>query len=173
MKHTPLDIQHMEFATAFNGYNRRQVRDLLSDLSEQTEDQQRDIKQLKDEIARKDKRINDLQAAELELKRAVIAAERIGSEMKQNAKREAEIILREAELEREGILQEAQTKLRDARIDIARLEREKQLFREQFRGMLHAFERVLDKVPVMTQGIDSSKKEEQGELEAPLLEAPS
>ena len=161
MKHTPLDIQHMEFTTAFNGYNRRQVRDFLTALSDQTEEIMRELQRLKDELARKEKRIQDLQAAELELKRAVIAAERIGSEMKQNAKRESEIILREAASEKEGIIKDAESRLREARYEIARLEREQQLFREQFRGMLHAFERTLDKVPVMTDGVDKEKSQKK------------
>ncbi len=159
-KHSPLDIQHMEFTTAFNGYNRRQVRDFLTVLSDQTEEMQRETQRLKDELARKEKRIQDLQSAELELKRAVIAAERIGSEMKQNAKRESEIILREANSEKSNIVKDAETRLKEARYEISRLEREQMLFREQFRGMLHAFERTLDKVPVMQNKIEQDKKKQ-------------
>lgn len=144
MKLSPLDIQHMEFASSLSGYNKRQVRDFLLRLAEQTEDLIRDFQRLNDELAAKEQRIEDLQSAELELKRAVIAAERIGNEMKQNAKREAQMMLKEAEARKEGVLQEAQLRFRELSAENARLEKERDLFREQFRGMLHAFERSID-----------------------------
>lgn len=144
MKLSSLDVEHMEFATGFNGYSKKQVRDFLDRISDQLETNQREIQQLKEELGRKDKRIDDLQTAEAELKRAVIAAERIGTEMKQNAKREAELVLKEAEHLKEDLIRDAETRLKEARFELTRLEKEYQLFREQFRGMLHAFERSLD-----------------------------
>lgn len=151
MKLTPLDIEHKEFASGLNGYNKRQVKEFLALVAEQTEELLRDNQALRDELGRKDKQIEELQAAELELKRAVIAAERIGNEMKANAKREAELIVKEAEQRREHLLKESQQRLRELQAEIARLEHERDLFREQFRGMLKAFERGLDKLEAQQQ----------------------
>jgi cell division initiation protein len=144
MKLNVLDIENKDFASSLSGYNKKQVRDYLDAVSEQLEDLQRENQTLRDELARKEKRIDDLQVAETELKRAVIAAERIGTEMKQNAKREAELVIKEAEYLKEDMIRDAETRLKEARFELSRLEKEYQLFREQFRGMLHAFERSLD-----------------------------
>lgn len=147
MKFSPLDIQHMEFGSGLNGYNKNQVRNFLEKIAEQTEDLLREQQRLNDELFKRDRRVEELQSAELELKRAVIAAERIGNEMKQNAKREAQILLKEAEASRDEMMREAQARVKDLNGELARLERERDLFREQFRGMLQAFERSLDAAP--------------------------
>ncbi len=147
MKFSPLDIQHMEFGNALNGYTKNQVRDFLEKLAEQTEDLLREQQRLHDELSKRERRIEELQSAELELKRAVIAAERIGNEMKQNAKREAQLLLKDAENSRDDMVREAQARVKELNNDLNRLERERDLFREQFRGMLQAFERSLDIAP--------------------------
>jgi cell division initiation protein len=147
MKLSPLDIQHSEFAGGLNGYNRRQVRDFLEKVSAQLEDSIRENQALREEIAKREKRIEELQVAENELKRTVLAAERIGNEMKQNAKREAEIMIKQAELMKDNMIRDAEMRMKEVRYDLARLEKEHQIFREQFRGMLHAFERSLDTIP--------------------------
>jgi cell division initiation protein len=147
MKLSPLDVQHSEFAGGLNGYNRRQVRDFLEKVSVQLEDLARENQALREEMGKREKRIEELQLAESELKRTVIAAERIGNEMKQNAKREAEIMIKQAELMKDNMIRDAEMRMKEVRYDLARLEKEHQIFREQFRGMLHAFERSLDTIP--------------------------
>ena len=147
MKLSPMDIQHMEFDTGFSGYSKRQVRECLVKLAEQTEELLRNQQKLLGEIEQRDRKIDELREAETELKRAVIAAERIGHEMKQNAKREAELTLREAEQRKEIILRETKLRHKELNSDLVRLEKELDLFREQFRGMLRAFERSLDSSP--------------------------
>ncbi len=149
MKLSALDIQNAEFSGSFNGYQRKQIRDFLDKVSTQFEETVRETQALREELGKRDKRIEELQVAEGELKRAVIAAERIGNEMKQNAKREAEIVIKQAELMKDNIIRDAEMRMREVRYELARLEKEHQLFREQFRGMLHAFERSLDTVPAM------------------------
>ena len=146
MRLSPLDIQHMEFASGLSGYNKRQVRDFLLRVAEAHEDLLRENQRLSEDLQKQAQRIDELQRAELELKRAVIAAERIGNEMKINAKREAELTLREAEQRKESVMREIQLRVKEAQADIARLEKERDLFREQFRGMLQAFERSIDHV---------------------------
>ena len=79
MKLSPLDIEHMEFTGSVSGYSRRQVREFLERVSQQLEETLRDNQALRDEVKKRDERIEDLQVGEVELKRAVIAAERIAN----------------------------------------------------------------------------------------------
>lgn len=144
MKLSPLDIEHQEFDAAISGFSKKQVREFLSRVAEAYEQALRENQQLREELNKRDHRIEDLQGAEVELKRAVIAAERIANEIKSNAKREAELIVEEAEQTKNKILREADTRLKQSSAELTRLEREQRLFREQFRGMLKAYERSLD-----------------------------
>jgi len=151
MKLSPLDIQHMTFDATLNGYNKKQVRDFLERIANEREELLHEIQGLRADVKKRDERIDELQVAELELKRAVIAAERIGNELKENARREAELIIQEAKQKQVSILRSAETRTREARIELARLEREQRVFREQFRAMLQAFERSLDNVPMQSR----------------------
>lgn len=148
MKLSPLDIQHMEFHSAVSGYRRKQVREFLERVADEREELLREMQALRDELAKKDARLAELQTNEAELKHAVIAAERIGNELKENARLEAALIVREAEQRRTALLQKAETDLERLRAQATRLEREQRLFREQFRGILDAYSRSLAELPL-------------------------
>lgn len=180
MKLSPLDIQHMEFPTGMGGYGKRQVREFLESVAGELESVLRENQQLKDDMKRKQGQIDELQGSEAELKRVVIAAERIANEIRENSKREAELMVQEAEQKRTGILNDAETRrermvteaenkrseviadaetrIRDARNELLRLEREQRLFREQFRALLQAFARNLEAAPLAGSRESRSKE---------------
>jgi cell division initiation protein len=147
MRLSPLDIQHMEFQRTASGYHRRQVREFLERVAMEREELLRELQTLREDLDRRDEQIAELQAAEAELQRAIIAAERIGNEIKENAKKEAQLVLQEADRLKEERLHDAEARLRSANAELSRVERETSLFREQFRGMLEAYMRSLESQP--------------------------
>jgi cell division initiation protein len=80
-----------------------------------------------------------LKEAEGELKRAVVAAERIARELKAQAEREAELIRKEAMAAKEQVLREAAEELRRLREETERARQEKALFLSQFRALLQGY----------------------------------
>lgn len=144
MRLSPLDIEHMEFPRGAGGYQRRHVRDFLERVASEVEELLHDMQRLQAELDAARARIGELQTAEAELQRAVLAAERIGNEIKENARREAKLILDEAESLRERRVASLDSEVEQARNDLERLERDRHLFREQFRGLLSAYLRSLD-----------------------------
>ncbi|NBC94825.1 MAG: DivIVA domain-containing protein [Deinococcus-Thermus bacterium] len=133
MRLTPLDIQHMEFERGVSGYRRAQVRAFLERVAAEREELLKELQGLRDELAEQQRRVEALESAEADLRQAVIAAERIGNQMKDNARREAELIVQGAEADRAT-----------AEADVARLRTLRDDFREQFRGMLRAYLQSLD-----------------------------
>jgi cell division initiation protein len=151
VKLSPLDVQHHEFSTAMRGYDKAQVRDFLEQAASALEDLARENQTLKTDLAKRDSLIEELRAGESDLRRAVISAERLGSELKERAQQDAERLLQDARGERLVILRDAEGQLRELKAEFARTEREHRLFREQFRGMLRAYERSLESVPDVLQ----------------------
>ena len=151
MKLSPLDIQHQEFDSAVSGYKKKQVREFLERVADAFEELLRDNQDLHGELEAQSERLEELQVGELELRRAVVSAERIGNEMKEQAQREVELMVQEGKARRDGILRDAETQLQALRAELTRTEREHKLFREQFRGMLRAYERSLDNQPELVQ----------------------
>ena len=164
MKLSPLDIQHQEFDSAVNGYKKRQVHEFLERVADTFEELLRDNQSLRDALNEQRERNEELQVGELELRRAVVSAERIGNEMKERAQKEAELIVEQAKTERGNILQDAEAGLGEVKAELARTEREHRLFREQFRGMLRAYERSLDAQPELRRG---ARGEEPSRSRAP------
>jgi cell division initiation protein len=107
MKLTPLDILHHEFVGAFTGYNRSEVKTFLKEVSDQLEQTLRDNSALHSRIDELGLQIENLKQHEEELRRVVISAERIASELKNNAEKEAVLILQDAENRRDSLLHEA------------------------------------------------------------------
>lgn len=151
MKLSPLDIQHMEFPRSMSGYHRQQVREFLERIADEREDILRELQTLRDELEKKDAQIEELQATEKELKRTVIAAERIANELKDNARKEAELIVQEAEQRKRETLRQTEDQLARSHADLERMAHERKLFKEQFRGTLEAFLRSLDDLPAAVE----------------------
>ena len=133
MRLSPLDIQHIEFERSVSGYRPAQVRAFLERVAAEREELLKELQNLRDRSAEQQRRIESLEAAESDLRHAVVAAERIANQMRENARQEAKLIVQEAEGER-----------RAQHGELARLRELRDRFREQFRGMLHAYEASLD-----------------------------
>ena len=139
MRLSPLDIEHMEFPRGAGGYQRRHVRDFLQRVAADVSELLRGMQAMQAELDGARARVAELQTAEAELQRAVIAAERIGNEIKENAKREAKLLIADAERVRDTRLGELDAQVNRALTDLDRLARERNLFREQFKGLLSAY----------------------------------
>jgi cell division initiation protein len=153
---TPLDIEHATFESALIGFRKASVRAYLERVARTQEQLVREQRALRDELGGREAEIDELREAEAELKRAVIAAERIGNEMKDVARREAELIVERARAEAEAHAREAQERVREAQAELARLERSQALVREQLRGQLTAFLRALDVAPSERRGLPAA-----------------
>lgn len=159
MKITPLDLRHQEFAGALSGYSRREVRKFLLEVGEQLEQTLRDNQALKEQQDALERQIGTLKQGEEELRRIVVSAERIAYELRQNAEKEAELIVREAEGKRSSLLTEGETGretlLREGKEAVAALQRdleraktERAQFISQYRGLLQGFMSLAERYDV-------------------------
>lgn len=142
---TPLDIRYQEFRQGLRGYSVAEVREYLgrvadvqTALVEENERLRSYIRELEAELAKS-------KEGEAELKRAVVAAERIAREIKAQAEREAELIKRETESERQAALQELIEQMKRIKNDIEQVRNERELFVGQFRALLEGYLASLDR----------------------------
>ncbi len=142
---TPLDIRYQEFRQGLRGYVVAEVReylarvaDLQTGLIEENERLRSRIRELEAELARS-------REGEAELKRAVVAAERIAREIKAQAEREAELIRRETEAERQAALQELVEQMKRIKSEIEQVRNERDLFVSQFKALLEGYLSSLDR----------------------------
>ena len=157
MKLTPMDVRHQEFTRHLTGgYNRREVKEFLDSAANMLEELTRENTGLKEELLARDRQIEELRQGEQDLKRAVVGAERIGKELKANAEREAQLIVREAEATRDRMVRDALQKVRDINQELDKLGNDRALFISQFKALLRAYGSALEDVETRI------KNEQQG-----------
>lgn len=137
MKITPLDIQQQQFkGKLFRGLDPEDVDAFLQTVSQEMEDLSRENTELKEQIRRNSEALAELTSREVQLRETILAAQKIGEEMKANAQKEATLIISEAELKAERILADSENKLAQLGSQIQDLRREKLQFETAFKSLL-------------------------------------
>jgi cell division initiation protein len=144
MKITPLDIQQMQFKVRLRGYDRREVAQFLEDLASTVEDLSRENAALREKVTAAEEEIAGLRKGEATLTRAMVSAQALTDDLKQAAQRDAELIMKEAELKASELLREARVELAGIQRDLSDLQKHKLVTVERMRSMLRTFERLLE-----------------------------
>ena len=136
MKLTPLDIRKQEFKRIMRGFDPEEVEAFLTMIADEFELLIREKNQLNDELIKLRTQLKDYQQVESTLRDTLVKAQNNVEESRSNTRREAEIIIHEAELQAEHIVKDAKDELNDIRHDIEQLQTQKQSFAKRLRHLL-------------------------------------
>lgn len=134
---TPVEIRHMTPGTGLFGYKRAAMDRLLDEIAASFEDVWRERADLADKIEQLETDLVRYRELESLLRTTLVSAERSSAEMKEQARREADLILVEAHAEARAIQ-------RNARSENERLTTESRRLRAQLRAALEGIEGVED-----------------------------
>ena len=144
MKITPLDIQQMVFRTKLRGYDREEVNRFLEELAQTVESLNRDNALLRERLAMTEQQVSELKRTETTLSNTLVAAQSLADDVKRSANRDAELIVKEAELKAGEVIRQARVELGETQRDLSQLQKQRLLMVERMRATLHTFERMLD-----------------------------
>ena len=144
MKITPLDIQQMVFRTKLRGYDREEVNRFLEELAQTVESLNRDNAILRERLAMTEQQVSELKRTETTLTNTLVAAQSLADDVKRSASRDAELIVKEAELKAGEVIRQARVELGETQRDLSQLQKQRLLMVERMRATLHTFERMLD-----------------------------
>lgn len=144
MKITPLDIQQMQFRTSLRGYQKREVDHFLEDVAQTVEGLTRETQALREKLAATEEQLAALKKSESTLSHSLMTAQAFTDDLKQAAQRDAELIMKEAELKAAELLREAQAELAGTQRDILDLRKQRLMAIERLRSTLRSFERMLE-----------------------------
>jgi cell division initiation protein len=144
MKITPLDIQQMVFRTKLRGYDREEVNRFLEELAQTVESLNRDNALLRERLAMTEQQVSELKRTETTLSNTLVAAQSLADDVKRSASRDAELIVKEAELKAGEVIRQARVELGETQRDLSQLQKQRLLMVERMRATLHTFERMLD-----------------------------
>jgi cell division initiation protein len=143
MRITPIDIRQQQFSKRLRGYDAGEVAAFLDDVAEDYEEVVRENARLKEELASQEDRGRTLAEHEKTLQDTLVTAHRITEDMKTGSKREAQLVLREAELAAEKVMEDARAEESKIRSDILALKRVRRQLIDDLRGTVTHYERLL------------------------------
>ena len=111
MRITPLDIQQKQFPMKFRGFDVEEVYAFLEIIREEMEDLLRENASLKENVQRLESQIKEHRDMETALRETLLTAQQMVEDYKTNARKEAELVVKEAELKADAVLKEAQEKV--------------------------------------------------------------
>lgn len=127
MRLTPLDILNKEFRRSVNGYQRAEVDAFVEEVGRDYEALTRENIELKQQVEQMGKRLADYARLEESIRNALVLAQSTADEAKAGARREAELIL-----------QEAQSRARQIEEETARLRQQRERFLVEFGTLLRS-----------------------------------
>jgi cell division initiation protein len=104
MRMTPLDIQNHRFGRRFPGYDRAEVATFLCLVAEDYESLLRENEARRSRILQLENRVEELMTDEKLLKQTLLSAHSMTEDLKEAAARESELLVSEAEVKAEKIL---------------------------------------------------------------------
>ena len=157
MKITPLDIQQQQFKTRFRGFDIREVDAFLEQMAETFESLQKENQNRGNEVRRLELEIQGYRKREETFKRALLNSQKVLDQMKDNARKSAELIIAEAEVKAEKILNKAHNRLAQLHEDIAELKRQRIQIEVQISSIIEAHARLLE---IGKEGMKESDEED-------------
>ena len=140
----PLEIQKMRFNQRMRGFDTTEVENFLVVVAEELAGRMAQVEKLDRENKYYRQRLEETMQREHQLQQTLLRAQKVSDEITNNARREAELTVKEAEMMADKIVQQAieQSTRIESKIGELRLQRrELQL---KFKNTLDLFQRILE-----------------------------
>lgn len=158
MNISPIDIQNKQFKVKIRGFDIQEVDQFLEEMANSFELLQNENKNRAQLIKRLEQDNKAYKEREETLKNTLIHSQKVMEQMKENARSSADIIIADAEVKAEKILNKAHNRLSQLYEDISELKRQRMQIEIQLRSVLESHTRLLE--------MGSAEREEQDDADA-------
>lgn len=135
---TPLDINKKEFSRSFRGYSCEEVDEFLEQVLRDYGQVFRENQELREKNLYLTEELERYARLEKTIKDALVMAQQTSDEMRENAQREASLIIKEAENKAREIIHQAQVEVEKAERYQSDLQAKTAAFKMRFRSFLKA-----------------------------------
>jgi DivIVA domain-containing protein len=132
---TPLDVRRYEFGTALRGYDRQRVDEFRELLAAELERLARANQELEQKARNFHEQLRAFRERDKAMNDALISAQQLRSEMREQAEREAQLLLREAQAEADRVLAGVQSERRRLEEELTSLDRMRRAQLAQLRAL--------------------------------------
>jgi cell division initiation protein len=136
MNITPLDIQQKRFHTGFRGYDRGEVETFLDLVREDMELLLREVTELREFRQAYEDRLHELREKEETVKNTMIMTQKMAEDLKENARKEALLLVKDAELRGQQTTVNAQQEKARIEAELLELRRRKHHFLQDIKKVV-------------------------------------
>jgi cell division initiation protein len=144
MKISPMDVQRQTFGSRFRGFDQDEVRAFLSVLAEEMAALQRDKDEVEQQLRHLEQIVAEHRERETILKNTLLTAQKAAEDIRENARKEAEVLVKQAELQADRLLELAQGRAHDVERGILDLRTQRTALLTDVRALLTRLTHVLD-----------------------------
>lgn len=144
MKLTPLDIRHKEFTRAMRGYKDLEVDEYLDEIVDEFERLYNQNNDYRDRLEILGEKLEQYQNIEETLKKTLVSAQQQADELKQNSKKEADLILRDAELKARSIINDSYAERQKVHRTVQELKQKYDDLRYQIRSVIESYMNIIE-----------------------------
>jgi cell division initiation protein len=144
---TPLDVRRTEFPAALRGYDRARVDEFRDRVANELERLTRLNHELENKAKGFHEQLRAFRERDKALNEALVSAQQLRAETKDQAEREAQLALREAKAEGDRLIDAAKSEVRRLAGEIEGLERSRRAYLAQLRSLVARQLADLDAIP--------------------------
>jgi cell division initiation protein len=144
MKISPMEIQRQTFSKRLRGYDPDEVRTYLNLVAEELQQFQREQAALQQETTFLRSIVDEHRQREEILKNTLLTAQRVSEEIKENARKQSDTAVKEAELQADRLVGLAQDRAKTIERETLDLRSMRQVLRGDIRALLERIHHILD-----------------------------
>ncbi len=131
---TPLDIRRYDFGSALRGYDKARVDEFRDQCANEVEYLQKQCHELENKAKGFHEQLRAFRERDKALNEALISAQQLRGDIREQAEREAQLVLREARAEGDKIIDQARSDVRTIQAELDTLVRTRRAFLLQLRN---------------------------------------
>jgi DivIVA domain-containing protein len=132
---TPLDVRRYEFQRAFRGYDVERVNRFREQAADEIERLLRANQELDTKAKNFHEQLRAFRERDKALNEALVSAQQLRAEIREQAEREAQLLMREARADGERLVDAARAEVRRIMADVGALERANRTYLAQMRNL--------------------------------------
>ena len=145
MRMTATDIRQQQFAVRlFRGFDPQEVDAFLEEMADDVEELSRENALLKEQLVLVEEKSRGVEGREKTLQETLVTTQKIAEEFKENSRREAELVLREAHLRAEKFMQDAREEHAKLTAEVSALRRLRRQLGEEIMTTIAAHKRLAE-----------------------------
>lgn len=142
--YTPIELENITFKKAAFGFDRDEVMEFVETIYHDYDKLYKENLTLKDKNNMLSDAIREYKSMEDALRDTVVTAHSISDEIKKNAHKEAENIVREANVQKDEMLAKANTELEAIKNQMASLKQEFNIYKSKIRSLIQSQIEILE-----------------------------